>query len=784
MNRIVRNTGWMFAVLLAVSFLAGCASKPQPVIQPPVESTSDTTIAAADTVSYSESALKETVSDYIAARPSWTYYQYALQAMDNQEWLLARHYLDESLRQLVAEKYDTLYRNVSTAEDSLYRESMPLKIVRALDEVYPNLADLGENAENFVRNDVSIEGIDELDENQADSASLQVIESFLDTLDVSQFSLPVEFNDRVMQEIFYMTGSARKFMEGSLNRKTAYDSMIYAKLEEASMPRDLIYLSLVESGFKVKAYSRAKASGMWQFIPETGKRYGLDVDYWVDMRRNPEMATDAALKYLGRLHEEFNDWLLAMAAYNCGEGRVRRLIKEMKADSTRDSSQAVTYWELSLPKETMRYVPRILAAMVIGHFPEQYDMTIKPQTLPDFDTVTVFDSFPLEEVAKLLKVKEDTLRSLNMELVKWCTPPNKDSYVLRLPVGKRAAFVEGYDKMQKNDFSSWHHHKVRKGESLGIIAKQYGIKVSELQQANDMKSSRIRAGQSLLIPIKVTPKPKSSVARKPEKVRTYVVQLGDNMASVARKFGVSQESLRTWNSMDATSMVNAGDTLFVSKPELKPAAEPEQVPVTRPKLLKGERYAVKAGDTYVDIAKAYDVPVLMLMQANDGFKRRLSVGDSLVIPEYRNTPKATAKAKSSTDKKADKKQDKADKKLEKSDKRQDKSAKSSAEKTSVYVVKSGDNLSVIAKRFGTTVAKIQALNNMGSNTTIDVGQKLKVSGEVAPVAEDADGRIHVVKKGEGLWDIARQYKVTIEDIVKWNNLTDTKIKVGDKLKIK
>lgn len=733
--------------------LAGCAGNSQSA----VSNVTNPNIEPQDSLSFAERAAKEKVSDSLAIRPSWTYYQYALQAMDNQEWLLAKHYLDESLRQLVSEKYDSTYRNVSDKEDSLYRTQMPLRIVNALDEVYPNVAALGENAENFMENDISIEGVDALDESKADSASLMVIESFLDTLDVSQFTLPVQFNERVLQEIFYMTNSARKFMAGSLNRKTAYDSLIYAQLDSAKMPRDLIFLALVESGFKLKAYSRAKASGMWQFIPETGKRYGLEVDYWVDMRRNPELATKAALKYLNRLHDEFGDWLLAMAAYNCGEGRVRRLVREMQQDSTRDSTLPITYWDLELPKETMRYVPRILAAMVIGHYPEQYEMTVEKTYRPDFDTVTVFDSFPLEEVAKLLKVSEDTLRTLNMELVKWCTPPNKDSYLLRLPVGTRVAFVEGYDKMEKNNFSSWHHHKVRRGESLGIIARQYGIKVSELQQANDMKGSRIRAGQSLLIPIKVTPKPKSTKGKKPERVRTYVAKDGDNLASVARMFGVSQESLRIWNSMDAAAFVKAGDTLLVSKPES--AAKSDE---SRPKLASGQKYVVRDGDTYAAVAAAYDIPVILLMQANQGFTRRLMVGDSLVIPEYAKKAAAKQNVRSAKSEKS---------KNEK---------KKPAEKTSVYVVQSGDNLSVIARKYGTTVSKIQELNDMGKSTNISVGQKLIVDG----TATEDGFKIHTVKKGEGLWDIARQYKVTIEEIVKWNNLNDTKIKVGEKLKIK
>ena len=713
----------ILGTLLSAIVLAACAPMQAPVVNDvpsggPQGRPDSLAYSGEGGESFAQVALREKVHDSLAVRPSWTYYQYALEAMDNQEWLLARHYLDESLRQLIAEKHDTLYHNVPDSLDQKYRSQMPLRIVDALDEVYPNIAEIGVDAEVFEQNEVSIEGVDALDESAADSATLQVIENFLDTIDVAQFTLPVVFNERVMQEIFYMSGGARSFTEGSLNRKTAYDSLVYSKLDEMNMPRDLIYLALVESGFKLKAYSRAKASGMWQFIPETGKRYGLAVDYWVDMRRNPEMATTAALKYLSRLYNEFNDWLLAMAAYNCGEGRVRRLVKEKMADSTWDTTQVVTYWDLELPKETMRYVPRILAAMVIGHYPEHYDMKINRQYMPDFDTVTVFDSFPLEEVAKVLKVPEDTLRSLNMELVKWCTPPNRDSYLLRLPVGTRSAFVDGYDKMEKNNFSSWHHHKVKRGESLGVISRQYGISVKELQQANDMKGTRIRAGQTLLIPIKVTPK--KSSGKKPAKVKTYVAKLGDNVASVARLFGVSQESLRIWNSMKEDHVVKPGDTLFVSKPELKPVV-PQAA--TAPKLATGERYVVAEGDTYAAIAKKFGIPVVMLLEANRGFQNRLSVGDSIVIPEFtQSVQKASAKPATKADKPAEKPVAKADKP------KQEKSAAKSE----------------------------------------------KSAGE----------KVHVVKKGEGLWDISRQYGVTIEDIVRWNDLKDTKIRIGDKLIIR
>ncbi len=686
----------------------------------------------------------------------------------------------------MTEKYDPAKSRLTRSEDSIYKMQMPVRIVQALEDVYPNLSEQ-EGEDSTYIDSLSIDGVDAYDENAADSASIRVIENFLDTVDAGRFSLPIRFNERVMQEIYYMTTTARGFITRSLSRKTAYDSLIYTKLAQKRMPRDLIYLALVESGFNVKAYSRAKAAGMWQFIPETGIRYGLDVDFWVDMRRNPELATDAALSYLSALYAEFGDWLLSMAAYNCGEGRIRRLIREKKADSTW-GDRPVTYWDLQLPQETMHYVPRILAAMVIGHFPDHYDVAISKRQLPAYDTVTVYDSFSLDEIAKFLKVPEDTLRTLNMELTMWCTPPNRDAYLLRLPYGTRAAFVQNYDRMEKNGFSSWRQHKVRKGESLGNIAQQYGVRVTEIQRANEMKkNARLKVGRTLLIPVKVAPR--RSTGKKPSKVRTYIVQLGDNLASISRRFGVSQESLRIWNNIEPGYNVKKGDTIYVSKPDLKPTSFVQQ----RVALKKGEKYIVKAGDTYALIAKQYKVPVFLLLQANSGFTKRLTIGDSLSIPAYVRPPRKMSKA---TDDEipvieVSKGVDSSDKKSNKSKKTEESESSKNSKKqpvstTIIYTVEPGDNLYAISRKYSTTVSAIREMNDMGNSSNIKVGQKLKIPGEAtpAPSGPKVEEIIHVVKRGEGLWDISRQYGVTIEDIVKWNNLKDTKIKINEKLKIR
>lgn len=735
--------------------------------------------------------------DTAFVQPSWKSFRFAVQAMEEMQWVAAKRYLDLAQRQIAQEA------KKATPEDSLYFAEMPFMLKLADDEVLINCPEAAKLAAES-----ALEDVETIDVDMADDTALFRLEKFLDTLDVSQFTLPVEFNDRVVQEIYYLTGKARSFIASSLNRKTAFDSLIYAKIEEAKMPRDLIYLSLVESGFKVRAYSRAKASGLWQFIPETGKRYGVDVDFWLDQRRNPEMATEAALKYLKDLYGYFGDWQLAMAAYNCGEGRVRRLIRELKADSTRDTTKAITYWDLQLPSETMHYVPRILAAMVIGHFPEHYDIEIKPQKLSPYDTVTVYDSFGLDEIAKAIKVKPDTLRNLNAELIMGFTPPNRESYVLRIPVGKRDLFVKNYDKIEKNNFSGWVHHKVKKGESLGKIASLYKVKVADIQQANDMRNMKVRAGKTLLIPIRMAGESSSgSSSKKGGKAKTYIVKLGDNLGTIARKFNVDQNNIRIWNDMDAASVVGVGDTIYVSKPDLKPSSGKGERPT--PPLSKSRKYVVQSGDSYGTISQMFGVPVGTILLANKGFTKRLAVGDSVFIPKYtRKLPQAPAQAvvvpevppKSEPAKQSSGKVEPVAKGDSKAP------AVKPGEKLSVYTVEPGDNLGYISMLFGMSVSRIQELNNLGKSVDIRVGQKLYVVGDKKDVKTDPKAgakadpknadkkpepkkpaesfRQHTVKRGESLWDISRQYQVTIEEIVKWNELPDTKIREGMTLKIK
>ncbi len=720
--------------------------------------------------SFVSRALADWVSKDLAIRPSWEQYQYALQAMEDEDWLLACHHLDVALRELVVENHDSLYSPEARPQDSLYRKEMPIKIILALDEVYPHISEMGVDASNYIRYDFSEEGHEGLDEPPLDSLERLEMESFLDTLNLSQFSLPIELNDRVMQEIHYMTKVATSFTEGSLSRKTAFDSMIYAKLDERNMPRDLIYLSLVESGFKTKAYSRAQASGLWQFIPATGKRYGLDVDFWIDMRRNPELATDAALAYLSDLHNYFKDWLLAIAAYNCGEGRVRRLLREAMADTSRDTTKAVSYWDLPLPKETMHYVPRILAAMIVGHYPQHYNMIVNSTERTPFDTVSVGECFPLDKAAEAAGVSVDEIRDLNLELNKWCTPPRKDSYVLRIPSGTREAFLVAYEAMDKSQFARWQNHKVKRGENLGSIARQYGLSVSAIQSANNLKNTRIYKGQILLIPMPYDSRgQKTSVSPKvtASGTKTYKIKSGDNLASIGRQFGVSVANLQKWNNLDSASNIMAGKVIFVAAPAHDSSASSETSPKadkeTAPLIFKGNTYKVKTGDSYYSIAMALGVSQQALMDLNSASNSRLYVGQKIQVPMN-----AQATVKTSSDIPVDHK---------------------SLVHARTHKVKNGETLYSIASVYGITISELQQWNGLGKKTNIKIGQTLHVASPThkKKISDEEinDDKIiyHAVKSGESLWDISRHYGVTIQQIVEWNNLSTTKVKSGEKLKI-
>jgi len=582
-----------------------------------------------------------------AGKTSWLEYKSGKQAAEAEDILTAIYYFDLALSELYTEqRMDSL----GQPEDSTYFSTMPNRIILDLESLYPKLLNQTQSQAFSLLNDYE-KSIDDFEETPLDSAEKEILENFLDTTDLSKFSLPLTVNARVMQEIHFLTVNARTFTEGSLSRKTALDSMIYAKLKQRNMPEDLIYLAFIESGFKLHAYSRAKAAGVWQFIPGTGKRYGLPVDFWLDMRRNPEAATDAALSYLSDLYNEFGDWYLAMAAYNCGEGRIRRLVR----DNTTDSSKKVSYWDLKLPRETMLYVPRILAAAIIGHFPENYSFTVEKQSLVPFDTVTIKDCIPLDKAGAAVGASVNTMRELNPELTRWCTPPNLKTYTMKVPKGSRERFLAAYEKMDKTQLVRWQQYKVQRGDNLGQISRLFGLRVADIQAANNLRNTRLSVGQVLIIPMPTGANPPerqrqiekqesaAALAKKQlfdaptEKsgglsIRSYVVRRGDNLSSISRRFGISSQNLMAWNNLQ-TNKVIIGQRIYLQDPSKQDSKKNEGLAITPivPKEVRGTSYIIKQGDNLWEIARNNNVTVQQLLEWNPGLDKKIYPGMKIKI---------------------------------------------------------------------------------------------------------------------------------------------------------
>jgi membrane-bound lytic murein transglycosylase D len=580
-----------------------------------------------------------------AGKASWIEYKSGMQALETDP-LTAIHYFDLALDEIYSEQQSD---SLGLPEDSIYFSEMPKRIIFVLESLYPKLINQANEQSFSILSDY--ENYDDFKEVPLDSIEKEAIENFLDTMDLSKFSLPVVINDRVMQEIHFLTVSVRKFTEASLSRKTALDSMIYSKLRERGLPEDLIYLAFVESGFKVNAYSRAKAAGVWQFIPATGKRYELPVDFWLDMRRNPEAATDAALSYLTALYDEFGDWYLAMAAYNCGEGRIRKFVKEAAAT---DSSKKISYWDLQLHRETMHYVPRILAAAIIGHFPDHYSFKVEKQELIPFDTVTVNDCIPLDRVGSAVGSSVNTIRDLNPELVRWCTPPNLKKYTMKVPKGTREKFLAAYAKMDKSQLVHWQQYKVQKGDNLGYISKMFSVKVADIQAANNLKNSKLSVGQILIIPMSANVKASSAVTAKKQDfiassniepmsastveagnqktgntgIRTYTVRNGDKLSSISKRFGISQQNLMTWNNLRSSKIVT-GQKLYLQDPSKKTVKKNDDLV----KNISGSNYEIKQGDSLWDIARNHNVTVQQLLEWNPGLDKKIYPGMKIKIGE-------------------------------------------------------------------------------------------------------------------------------------------------------
>ena len=433
------------------------------------------------------------------------------------------------------------------------------------------------------------------------------------------FDIPIVINAKVEQFIQYFQTTAKNRFSNWLARSEKYIPFMKNVLRESGLPEDLVYLALIESGFNPYAYSRSKASGPWQFIYLTGKRYGLKVNWWVDERRDPEKSTIAAAKYLKDLYDMFECWYLAAAGYNAGENKIANAMKRYRTED---------FWELAkyryLKQETKDYVPQMIAAALIAKEPEKYGFVgIEYQEPLQYDKVEVPSVTDLRLIAEACEITVEELKDLNPELSRWCTPPDSPTYEIRIPFGKKELFTKNFEALQPVQRSRFRTHIVKKGDTFARIARNYGVDVAPILDINRLKkTSRLSAGANLLIPIPMVPDTKPILVTKKGPSGNgpnlksheiiYTIKKGDTLWSIAIEMGVNIGVLSRWNNLHPEKKLIPGDKLKI---RMNSGPDPFEEPIKK-KEGKEIVYVVKQGDTLWGIAKKYHLTVSEIITWN------------------------------------------------------------------------------------------------------------------------------------------------------------------------
>lgn len=412
-------------------------------------------------------------------------------------------------------------------------------------------------------------------------------------------TIPLTENKHVQKEIKSFQTAEREEFKQAYQRSGRYTDMIRDKMRNAGLPEELSWMPMIESWFKVNAYSRAAALGLWQFISSTGYRFGLKRDRWIDERMDFEKATDAAIQYLEELHSMFGDWTTALAAYNCGEFRVQRVIRSQRLEYMDN------FWDLylMLPRETSRFVPRFIATLLIVQNPEKYGFSLpQPESPLDYDTIQINRPVKLASLADVLGLDVDALTALNPELRNKSTPDS--AYQLRVPIGygdKVLASIDSVSRYIPPEYT-YRNHYVRRGETVSVIARRYGTSVSAIARANRLgRNYLIRVGQKLRIPGRgstYTSYQPRTLTKEGEKL-VYTVKKGDSLYVIAKAFNTTVQKIKEQNNLQSNTL-HVGQKLVVQSGTPNGA-----IP-----------YTVKSGDTPYKIAKKYGMDLNYLLSLN------------------------------------------------------------------------------------------------------------------------------------------------------------------------
>jgi membrane-bound lytic murein transglycosylase D len=420
------------------------------------------------------------------------------------------------------------------------------------------------------------------------------------------------------------------YLDRTFKRGERYLYHIVKEIEARKMPLELALLPVVESAFNPVAYSRARASGLWQFIPGTGRRYDLKQNWYYDGRRDVIAATDAALDYLQFLAEEFDgDWLLAVAAYNCGEANIARAVAR-----NRKAGKPTDFFSLKLPRETRAYVPKLLAMRRIVNDPAAHGLEFAPiPNEPYFSQIDVAGQIDLHVAAELAELAPEELLALNPAFNHWVTDPD-GPHLLLVPVDREVKFTEAIAQLPPEKRVRVVYHHVRRGDTLGGIADKYGVSIAAIKSANKIRGTLIRPGQDLLITAAPTgmaaagsmraasfdvPAPRNTSDK-------HIVRRGDTLWSIARSHGVTMESIVSSNGLSSDDTLAVGQVLSI--PGTTTLASTD----TRSVDTRSTTYVVRRGDTLSRIATRFRVRLSDLLGWNNlNSRSMIKPGQRLVM---------------------------------------------------------------------------------------------------------------------------------------------------------
>jgi len=649
---------------------------------------------------------------------------------------------------------------------------------------------------------------------------------------MAELGTPSVLSDRVLTEIAEIQNLYPRNFQGGLDRSYKYLPYIREEFARAGLPPDLVWLAMVESQFSPKVVSRAGAGGMWQFMRATGARYGLKCDRFVDERMNWRKATQGAIRYLSDLNERFDgSWPLAVTAYNMGEGGLDRVLAAANGERNLWKLLDMPSTSALMMDETKKFYAKLLASIIVAKDPERFGFTSNPQPAEDTVQINVRGAYSLDALEKAAGLPDGTLRALNPDLIRGITPPNTE-FALHVPPAAHtqlASALQSVPAVGSDVLRSWdrkHIHVVKRGETIDIIARKYGVSASDLLKANRIQTaSRLTAGRRLTIPAgefdlledrsrdEIPGEPAAALSRENasgnkgrmggSSDKVYTVQKGDTLSNIAAKHKVTLAEVLSWNKIKKPEAINIGDKLVLKGVQSAPEEPMEEL------------HVVRAGESLAKIAKQYGVKIDDIAEWNKITTiSKINIGDKLVIKGMNGKGHAAAAPVKSSGEQTGKMEEK----------KAAPAPQSQDGKKIVHTVAKGETASSIAARYKVKVSQFLAWNGLTTASVIRAGDQhvvyLPGGGEsdppetlaqASPAKPAADkkpenapetpkrmtlaknesakpkepsGTVHIVAKGETLSSIAARYKVKVSDICKWNGWTKSPVlQIGQKVSI-